>query len=155
MLWIITYIIYGLSAEFFIYSLLIPALMILSIADEKTREIPPVINFFILTLGIIMTILRFDDLLDHILGFFAVSSFIFIIILITHGRGMGGGDMKLMAAAGLLLGWKEIILAFFIGSVAGAVIHLLRMLIKKAGPELAFGPYLSFGIIVAMWFNFS
>ena len=38
----------------------------------------------------------------------------------------GGGDIKLMAFAGLFLGWKYIILAFLIGCILGAVIHSIR-----------------------------
>lgn len=44
-----------------------------------------------------------------------------------------------MAAAGLLLGWKEILLALVIGSVAGSVIHLILMKVQKKDRVLAFG----------------
>ena len=70
-----------------------------------------------------------------------------IIYWITRGNGIGGGDIKLMAAAGLLLGWKEILLALVIGSVAGSVIHL------KKDRVLAFGPYLALGIFFAMLYG--
>ena len=66
---------------------------------------------------------------------------------------MGGGDLKLMAAAGLMLGWKEIILAFALGCILGAVIHVLRMKISKAEHVLAFGPYLALGILITVWFG--
>ena len=58
------------------------------------------------------------------------------------------GDIKLMAAGGLLLGWARILLSMVAGSVAGAVIHLIRMR-HGAGRKLAFGPYLAAGI----WFS--
>ena len=55
-----------------------------------------------------------------------------------------------MAATGLLLGWKLNIIAFIMACIIGAVVHLIRMAIKKAGRKLAFGPYLSMGLIIAM-----
>ena len=58
------------------------------------------------------------------------------------------GDVKLMAAAGLLLGWPRILLSMLVGSITGAVIHLIRMR-HGAGRKLAFGPYLAAGI----WFS--
>lgn len=58
-----------------------------------------------------------------------------------------------MAAAGLLLGWKEIIFAMAVGSIAGAVIHTLRMKISKEDRVLAFGPYLALGILAAMLYG--
>jgi leader peptidase (prepilin peptidase)/N-methyltransferase len=75
-----------------------------------------------------------------------------IIHLVTGGRGIGGGDIKLMAVCGLILGWKLIIVAFITGCVLGSIIHLIRMKIQKESAVLAFGPYLSLGVfIAAMW----
>lgn len=100
-----------------------------------------------------MTAIHYEDWLNHLIGFFAVSTFIFIIIIATRGRGMGGGDMKLMAVAGLLLGWKEIILAFLLGCILGAIIHVARMKISGEDHVLAFGPYLSAGIVITVLFG--
>ena len=58
-----------------------------------------------------------------------------------------------MAAAGLLLGWKEILLALVIGSVVGSVIHLILMKVQKKDRVLAFGPYLALGIFFAMLYG--
>jgi leader peptidase (prepilin peptidase)/N-methyltransferase len=56
--------------------------------------------------------------------------------------------VKLVAAAGLLLGWPKMLLAVLAGSLAGALIHSVRMR-RGAGRRLAFGPYLAAGI----WFS--
>ena len=154
-LYVITFYINGLTIDSLLYCLLISALLALSVIDERTHEIPIGFNIFILCLGIIMTVLHYDDWLSHVIGFFAVSVFIEIIIIVTRGRGMGGGDMKLMATAGLMLGWKEIILAFILGCILGAIIHVLRMKVKGAERVLAFGPYLSLGILISVWFGTS
>jgi leader peptidase (prepilin peptidase)/N-methyltransferase len=69
---------------------------------------------------------------------------------IRGGRAIGGGDIKLMAAAGLLLGWKLIILAFLVGCMIGSVIHIIRMRVAGADRMLAMGPYLSLGILLAI-----
>ena len=42
-----------------------------------------------------------------------------IIILVTGGKAMGGGDFKLVMAAGLFLGLKKSLLALFIASLFG------------------------------------
>ncbi|MBQ1843343.1 MAG: prepilin peptidase [Lachnospiraceae bacterium] len=85
-------------------------------------------------------------LVTHIVGFVIVSGVMLIILLITKGRGIGGGDVKLMAAAGLFLGWKMIILSLFLGCIVGTVVHLIRMKVSGAGRKLAMGPYLALGI---------
>ena len=58
-----------------------------------------------------------------------------------------------MAAAGLLLGWQNILLALMIGSIAGSVIHLTLMKVQGKDRVLAFGPYLAFGIFTAMLYG--
>lgn len=149
-LYVLIAVINGFNVDSLLYCLLISALIALSVIDWRTYEIPIGINVFILALGLIMTALHYEDWLNHVIGFFAVSIFIYIIILATKGRGMGGGDMKLMAVAGLMLGWKEIVLAFILGCILGSVIHVARMRISKAEHTLAFGPYLSLGILITV-----
>ena len=103
---------------------------------------------FILTLGLIHLALDYQNWLLYVIGLVAVSGFLLLIYVITKGRGIGGGDIKLMAACGLLIGWKLIIVAFIIGCVVGAVIHLLRMRITKESHVLAMGPYLPLGVFM-------
>lgn len=55
-----------------------------------------------------------------------------------------------MAAAGLLVGWKLIILSLGIGCLLGSVIHLTLMKVRDKDRVLAFGPYLSMGIYISM-----
>ena len=94
-----------------------------------------------------------DVVLDHTIGFFAISLFLLLIYYATKGLAIGGGDIKLMAAAGLLLGWELVIVAFFLGCILAAIIHPLRMRIKNVGRSLAFGPYLSVGTVLDLYFG--
>jgi leader peptidase (prepilin peptidase)/N-methyltransferase len=130
------------------------ALLVISVIDERTFEIPLPLNIFILILGFLATAVDYRNWLSHIIGLFCVSLVLYLIYVISDGRAIGGGDIKLMAAAGLLLGWKLIILAFFTGCILGSVFHLLRMKLSKAEHMLAMGPYLSAGIFIcALWGN--
>lgn len=149
-LYVVVVLINGVNVESLLYCLLSSALLTLSVIDFRTYEIPFGINVFIIVLGLIRLVTDYRNWLTYIIGFFAVSTFLVILYYATKGRGIGGGDIKLMAVCGLLLGWKIIILAFFMGCIFGAVIHLLRMKISGEGHVLALGPYLSAGIFVAM-----
>ncbi|MDO4540504.1 MAG: prepilin peptidase [Syntrophomonadaceae bacterium] len=73
-----------------------------------------------------------------------------LVFILTGGRGIGGGDVKLMAVCGLFLGWKHILVAFLLGCVLGSVIHLLRMRFAEADRVLAMGPYLALGVFIAL-----
>jgi Type II secretory pathway, prepilin signal peptidase PulO and related peptidases len=136
-----------------VYCLAISALLVLSMIDLRTHTIPFGINLFIFFLGVIRLLLDYQHFSVYLIGFFAVSGFLYLIYLVTRGKGMGGGDIKLMAAVGLLLGWKLIMLAFFLGCILASIIHPIRMKVKKQGKVLAFGPYLSAGIIIAVLYG--
>lgn len=142
----------GLSVDSLLYCLLASALLVLSVIDFRTYEIPFGINLFILALGLARAATDFSNILTYLAGLFSVSIVLAILYYATGGKAIGGGDVKLMAACGLLLGWKLIILAFLLGCVLGAVIHVIRMKVSGEGHVLAMGPYLSMGVMIAaLW----
>lgn len=140
---------YGLSVESLLYCLLFSALLALSVIDFRTFEIPVGFNYFILALGLIRVVTDWKNWATYVIGFLAVSVFLYLLYWISNGSAIGGGDVKLMGACGLLIGWKLIILAFLLGCILGSVIHILRMRITKEGHMLAMGPYLSMGVALA------
>ena len=144
------FLVYGLSFEAILYCLSVSALLALSVIDWRTQEIPLGFNIFILILGLIHIVTDLSNWSQYVIGLFAVSGFLLLLWLLTKGKGIGDGDIKLMAATGLLLGWQLNIVAFLLGCIIGSVVHLTRMAIKKVGRQLAFGPYLSMGVYIAM-----
>ena len=151
-LYLLIFMVEDFSIVAILYCLLASALLVLSVIDWRTYEIPFGINVFILILGILATALDHRNWLEHIAGFFCVSVFLYILFLLSKGRAIGGGDIKLMAASGLLLGWQNGILSFLIGCILGAVVHPLRMKFLGAERMLAMGPYLAAGILIAaLW----
>ena len=162
-LWVGIVLAWGLRWETLLFCICSSILIVLSVIDERTLEIPFGLNIAIGILGIARVILALTKVAtasgpwyEYAIGAFVVSGLFLLVVLITKGRGMGGGDVKLMAAAGLLLGWKHIILAMMIGCILGSVVHLLRMFLdkkKKKEHVLAFGPYLAIGIYLAIIFG--
>lgn len=136
-----------------IYCLVFSGLLVLTLIDWRTYEIPLGINIYIGVLGVIFTCFDYKNIISHIIGIFAISIPLLIIFLISKGRAMGGGDIKLMAVAGLLLGWKSIILAFVVACIVGSIIHIIRMKVSGESRVLALGPYLSFGIMISIFFG--
>ena len=149
-LYIVVFAVNGLELTSIIYCFLTSALIVLSVIDWRTYEIPFGINIFILVLGILHVFLGHDNWSEYVIGFFCVSLFLEILLLVSGGRAIGGGDVKLMACAGLAIGWQNITLAFFLGCIIGSVIHLIRMKVTNAGNRLAMGPYLAAGIFISM-----
>lgn len=135
-----------------LYSVLFSLLTVVTVIDWRTFEIPNGLNLAIFFLGVIQLVIDRENWPLYLIGMCSVSLLFLLLWFITHGNGLGMGDVKLMAAAGLLLGWPRTLLAMIIGSISGAVIHTIRMK-RGAGRKLAFGPYLSAGIWVAALFG--
>lgn len=142
--------IHGATVEALLYCLLISTLIVISVIDFRTLEIPIGLNMFILLLGLARVATDFGNVWDYVIGFFAVSLVLAVLYYATKGAAIGGGDVKLMAVCGLVLGWKLIVLSFFVGCIAGSVIHVIRMKAFGAERVLAMGPYLSLGILVSV-----
>lgn len=148
-------ILYGVSAGM---------LLSLSVVDWNTRFIPMEMSGVILICGLIRLCLDRSNWKEYLIGLFAVSGFLFLTDKLSApilrkrydnwdeelGSAVGDGDIKLMAATGLLLGWKLNVLALGIGCVAGSVIHLIRMKFWDGEQELSFGPYLSLGVYITL-----
>lgn len=152
--YLIIFAVNGLNPISVIYCLMTSALLVLSVIDFRTYEIPLGINIFILVLGLVRIMLDMANWREYAAGFLAVSAVLELLLLASRGKAIGGGDVKLMAAAGAVLGWKLILLAFIWACILGTVIHLLRMKISHVRHVLAMGPYLSMGIfLAALWGN--
>ena len=143
----------GWSVIGLLFCICTSTLLVIGVVDQRTFEIPIRCNILIGILGGVRFFLDLAHWHEYLAGAFAASSVLLAAHLITKGRAMGDGDIKLMSAAGFLLGWGNILLALFIASCLGVMIHTLLMILKNKGRVLAFGPYLAFGIFVAMLYG--
>ena len=71
--------------------------------------------------------------------------------LVLPREAMGFGDVKFLACIGAFLGWKGVLFSLFSGSVIGAVIGVIMMMVTRgrSGGRIPFGPYLALG--AALW----
>lgn len=79
-------------------------------------------------------------------------AFFGLVILLSRGRGMGMGDMKFAASAGLLTGWPDILLALMISFITGSIFGAVRMLQGKKGlkSSVPFGPFIALGVFLTV-----
>ncbi len=149
-LYIVTFIINGVNVISIIYCLMESAFFLIAIIDWCTYEIPFSINIFLGVLGVIATILDIEHFVSHLIGFMLISGILLILYYMTEGRAIGGGDIKLTAVCGLIIGWKDIVIAFFIGCIIGSAAHIIRMRKNNTEHIFAMGPYLAIGIFLAV-----
>jgi leader peptidase (prepilin peptidase)/N-methyltransferase len=92
---------------------------------------------------------HFNILTSAILGVLVLSAFLFLIYILSRGRAMGLGDVKLAALIGLMLGLASGIAALIIAFIIGAVVSLAIVLVrkKKLKDAVPFGPFLTLGVL--------
>ncbi|MBR1385128.1 MAG: prepilin peptidase [Ruminococcus sp.] len=138
-----------------IVCLLFSALIVVFFMDWDTQLINTYVVIFIGALAVpdylICRSILNVSLVSHIVGAFVVSVPLLIIVLASHEKAMGMGDVYLMIAGGLFLGIKGALVAMLIALVTGSISGLILKKIN-GDSQFAFGPYLSLGIAAAaLW----
>jgi leader peptidase (prepilin peptidase)/N-methyltransferase len=144
---------FGFDLKTVLYFLFFGLIVTIAFVDLDTMEIPPELNYIILGLGIIaIWIVPEITIVERIIGALCVSGFMLILTLIIRGA-FGFGDIKMMFAAGFLLGWKMTLAGFLIGVFVGAAAGIIVIASKKkSGKEhLPFGPSLCVGMIISVF----
>ena len=96
------------------------------------------------------------DLTRALIGSLVLAILFAAIILLTKGKGMGWGDVKLVFVLGLLVGWPRLVVASFSAFFTGAIVSLFLLAVgkKRFGQTIPFGPFLILGAVIALlWGN--
>ncbi len=141
------------------YLLLTCFLIIIFVYDLKHYIIPDKIIFPAIIITFIYKLFGVWCLVFGHWGFipaaFLASGFFLAIVLVSRGRWMGMGDVKLAFFMGLFLGFPHILtalfLAFFIGAIIGTGLIALRK--KSLKSEVPFGPFLIIGTFIALFWG--
>ena len=164
LLFIVNFMHFHLAPEFFIYTALECALIVGTFTDFSHYIIPDEITVGGLVVGLVIsavypqlhnTPIFWKGFLYSLWGAAVGGSVIyatgFIGELIFKKEAMGGGDVKLMAMIGSVIGWKLVLLVFFLAPFFGAAIGIYLKFVKKID-IIPYGPYLSLATVIAiMW----
>ncbi len=147
----------GFNSTTFIYFIAIFALSIAFSIDFKYQLIPDEVSILIAICGIINIFFNISSWWNYILGAIIGGAIFYslnlIALIILKKDGMGLGDVKLMAALGLLFGIKNILVITLVSFMIGAVIGIIVMIIKRKEKEeyIAFGPFIVIATIILMF----
>jgi len=117
------------------------------ILDKVT--IPAMIVVFVLNLLLGHNL--WNLLFSGIIG----GSFFLFQFVISKGKWIGGGDIRLGALMGLILGWPMVLMALFLAYILGSIVGIGLILAgkKKWGSEVPFGVFLSTATVVALFWG--
>jgi leader peptidase (prepilin peptidase)/N-methyltransferase len=154
LLYVFNFYILGFTPDAILVCMVISILVCVTMVDFDTMEIPDGFNLALI-IPAITAISVFPDIsfTARVIGFFAVSVPMFLIGWLTGG--FGGGDMKLIAVCGFLLGWQNVLVATFIALILGAIagVYLKATHKIESKQPIPFGPYLCAGVYIAILFG--
>lgn len=96
-------------------------------------------------------------ILDAMLGTLIGAGLLILLINVWYWwreeEGMGLGDVNLLAMIGAFLGWQGVLVALFAGALAGALVGLALMTVRRIDltSKLPFGTFLAFGALIALF----
>ena len=91
-----------------------------------------------------------------LVGFLIGLGFFVFQYVVSRGKWIGGGDLRMGALMGLMLGAKGVVVALFLSYVIGAIVSLFLVAYskKKFKSEIPFGTFLAIGTLIALlWGN--
>jgi prepilin signal peptidase PulO-like enzyme (type II secretory pathway) len=129
----------------------IAILSIIAITDYRTKKIPNAMVVALMPLAVV-SVFMYPEVTGYsrLIGIVAASLPMLFITLIWPNS-FGGGDIKLMAVVGTILGWQLTLFAFVIASLLGICQTITLFVLKKATMKdaIAFGPALCIGTITS------
>lgn len=147
-------LIFGWKMEIVVAWTLISLFIIITVSDLKYMLIPD--KILLVFAGVFLIERIFIPLTpwwDSFLGAGIGFALLLLIAVVSKG-GMGGGDIKLFALIGFVVGTKVMLLSFMISTFYGAFLGILGQLLTvfKKGEPIPFGPFIAAGTLTAYYF---
>ena len=157
LLWAVTYLVLEDRdlAEIVLGLVLCTALVAITLTDLDLQLIPNAIIGPTAAAGIAIAALGDPGSLDTRAIAAAAGGAAMLLIVLAYPRGMGMGDVKLVAMMGIFLG-RALAPGVLIGFAAGAIVGLV-MIARQGGEArrqaIPFGPFLALGGMIGLWFG--
>jgi len=127
-------------------------LIIIFLYDLKYYLIPDKISLPAMVVALIFNIFLYNIFINYLLAALIAGGFFFLQFIISKGKWIGGGDIRLGLLIGLMLGWPNILVALIISYILGSIIGLGLIIAKRATMKspVPLGTFLSIGAFVSL-----
>ena len=142
------------AAEHIVFIILIIVLIFATVTDLRERLIYD--RFVLIGLGAVLAVrffFREEPWWDYLLTGLGVTFALATVAVVTGGKAIGGGDIKVFGLIGLALGFEKFLLVFILSHLLAALYILVRRLFRwgRATGEtsIPFAPYILAGVILS------
>jgi leader peptidase (prepilin peptidase)/N-methyltransferase len=147
---------FGDPAQRLLFGVVFSACVVLMATDLDQKLMPDVVNLPLILLGVVALVWGGDSLVSRapawmaVLGAVAIPGLLFAASIPFGDGAFGEGDVKFLAAVGLLIGLTRLVLAVFVGVMLSGVVIVTLLATRRITLKsyIPFGPFL---IIGAVW----
>jgi len=153
-IWVLLFAYLGLGWAFAGLAWAACVLVLLALIDARTRLLPDALTLPLLWIGLALTLTPTGRIAPHdallaVMVSYGVLWGLAAFFWVLRGRdGMGGGDMKLLAAIGAWTGWPDVFLVLLCASASGVVTACVMA--RERGAQYPFGPHLAAAAVLLM-----
>lgn len=151
---------FGFTLEAFIYFVFVSVLVVITFIDIDHRIIPDVISLpgipvFFAAAFLLPAITPVESIYGILVGGGSLLLVAWAYYMLTGKEGMGGGDIKLLAMIGAVVGWQGVVLTIFAASITGTIVGGTLMILSGKNLKLAipFGPFLAIGSVISVFYG--
>lgn len=150
---VLCWIRFGLTIDGAMALVLTYVLIVIAFIDLEHRLIPNVLTLPMILIGLLFRGWQ-GEIVAGLLGGLVGGGLLFLVAFF-YPKGMGMGDVKFLAMAGVFLGWEKALFVLFAGSLIGLLIMAPLMLLKKLDRKTTFpfGPFLVIGALIALYWE--
>lgn len=129
-------------------------LIVIFIYDYLYQEILPGVVWVGALSGLFFNLYLGYSLISMLVSLLIAGGFFWLQYVVSKGRWIGGGDVRMGVMMGIWLGWPQVVVALFLAYVMGSIVSLLLMALgkKQLTSVIPFGTYLALGtFVVLLW----
>lgn len=143
---------YGVGLQLAAVLAILAALIAVTVTDLSSALIPNrLLLIAVMVTAPLVAAARLQAIGDMITGALICGGIMLLVAVIARG-GMGGGDVKLSAYIGLVLGWEQGLVALVLGVLLGGLAGIAALVTRRRGLKdtIPYGPYLAAGAALAL-----
>ena len=140
------------SFNILVYFIFSCFLIIIFVYDLKHYLILDKVTLTALVFALVLNFLLGKSIVNLLIAALVVAGFFFLQFIVSHGKWIGGGDIRLGLVMGAMLGWPDVLTALVLAYVIGALTGLALIVFKKKKfkSQLPFGTFLSLATLITL-----
>ena len=130
-------------------------LIVIFVFDLKYYLILDKVSIPLMVLALILNVILGFQILNLLFAGLVAGGFFLLQYLVSRGKWIGGGDIRLGIVMGLMLGWPYAVLALFMAYLIGFFVAMVLLVSgkKKWGSEVPLGTFLSIATFVSLLYG--